>query len=77
MRPPPSTEALGRAVADLRHRRGWTQVDLAHITGLHRAYVGGIERGMRNPTWETLSALAAGLGVSLSDLALLAESLDD
>lgn len=47
------------------------------MTGLHRAYVGGIERGMRNPTWETLAALAAGLGVSVSDLVLLAESLDD
>ena len=42
-------------------------------TGLHRTYLGGIERGERNPTWKTLATIAAGLGVSLSQLVKRAE----
>lgn len=76
MRPPPTTRALGRAVAELRHRSEHSQASLARTTGLHRAYIGGIERGMRNPTWNTLGILARGLGVSLSDIVFLAEALD-
>ncbi len=77
MRPPPSTRALGLAVADLRHRSERSQAELARATGLHRTYIAGVERGARNPTWETLGTLAAGLGVSLSELVALAEALDD
>ena len=76
MRPPPSKLALGLALAELRHQRGITQSALAAETGLHRTYIGGVESGNRNPTWETLSALCVGLGASLSDLARLAEALD-
>lgn len=77
MRPPPSTHGLGCAVAELRRQSGRSQARLAADTGLHRTYIAGVERGHRNPTWETLGVIARGLEVSLSDLVLLAESLDD
>jgi len=77
MRPPPSTQALGRAVAQLRHQHGTTQDELALETGLHRAYIAGIESGARNPTWQSVGKLSSGLGVAVSDLVSLAEALDD
>lgn len=72
-----SSGALGRAVAELRRRSGRSQAELARAAGLHRTYIAGVERGARNPTWDTLGTLAAGLGVSLSELVALAEELDD
>ena len=77
MRPPPSKLALGQALAQLRRQRGISQTALAAETGLHRAYIGGIESGQRNPTWQTLATLCQGLDASLSDLVLLSEALDD
>lgn len=69
----PSLEALGRAVRLLRQSRRLAQDDLAVRTGLHRTYLGGIERGERNPTWKTLATIAAGLEVSMSQLVEHAE----
>jgi transcriptional regulator with XRE-family HTH domain len=69
----PSLEALGRAVRQLRQSRRLAQDELAVRTGLHRTYLGGIERGERNPTWKTLATIAAGLGVSMSELVERAE----
>lgn len=52
----------------LRLRRGWSQEDLADECGLHRTYIGAIERLERNITLETLEKLAVGLGVEPPDL---------
>lgn len=60
--------AFGARVRDLRHRRGWSQEDLAERAGLHRNYVGGIERGERNPALDNIWALADALGVRPEDL---------
>ncbi len=70
---PPDRAALGRAVRSLRHARGWSQEQLAEEAGLHWTYVGGIERGERNPSWENVGKLAAGLGVTVGTLARRAE----
>lgn len=37
---------FGRAVRDLRHRKGWTQVELAEWLGVHRVTVVRMERGL-------------------------------
>ncbi|MCC6526761.1 MAG: helix-turn-helix transcriptional regulator [Polyangiaceae bacterium] len=60
--------ALGRRIRSLRHERGLSQEELADRAELHRTYVGGIERGERNPTVRNLAAMARALGVSLSTL---------
>jgi transcriptional regulator with XRE-family HTH domain len=60
--------ALGRAVREIRARRGWSQEFLGFAAGLHRNYVGSVERGAINPTLKTLLALVAGLQVPLSEL---------
>jgi transcriptional regulator with XRE-family HTH domain len=72
-----TTKPLGLAVKELRARRGLSQEELAHASGLHPTYISGIERGLRNPTWRSLSRLCGALGVKLSELATLAESLDE
>ena len=67
--------ALGRAVRDLRDARGVSQEDLAHLSGMHRTYLGGIERGERNVSYANLLRLAEALGVAPSQLLARAERL--
>jgi DNA-binding XRE family transcriptional regulator len=67
------TKALGRAVEFARRRRGWTQDQLADRADLNRGYLGGIERGERNPTLDIIVKLAAALDMRLSDLIAAAE----
>lgn len=59
---------LGHQLRRLRERAGKSQDALANDSGLHRTYVGAVERGERNPTFITLSRYAAGLGLSVADL---------
>lgn len=67
------TDALGVAVKTLREERGLSQEGLADRCHLHRNYVGGIERGERNPTLEVIGRLAEGLGLKPSELLRAAE----
>jgi transcriptional regulator with XRE-family HTH domain len=61
-------EMFGRRVWELRRRRGYTQADMAKRMKLHWTYIGGLERGERNPNLSTMVRAAEGLGVSLTDL---------
>ena len=60
--------AFGRRVRALRTERGFSQEELAHRAGLHYTYVGGIERGERNPALINIGRIATALGVSVADL---------
>jgi transcriptional regulator with XRE-family HTH domain len=55
---------VGRNIRRLRRARGVSQEDLAADIGVHRTYMGGVERGERNLTLRSLERLAARLGVS-------------
>lgn len=70
---PAITVAIGRAVRSLREQQGLSQEELAARSKMHRTYVGGIERGERNPTVTVLYRLAAALQVSGSALLAVAE----
>lgn len=65
--------ALGRAVREVRARRGLTQERLGLESALHRNYVGAIERGEINPSFRILLKLGHGLDMQLSDLLLVYE----
>ena len=60
--------AFGRHLRVLREARGLTQEQLARLSGKHVTYIGGIERGERNPTLEVIACLAAALGLPASAL---------
>jgi transcriptional regulator with XRE-family HTH domain len=68
--------ALGAAVRDFRARRGISQEDLADLSGMHRTYLGGIERGTRNPSFTNIRRLADALEVRTSELMGRAEELE-
>jgi transcriptional regulator with XRE-family HTH domain len=59
---------VGRNLADLRKQQGLSQEGLADECGLHRTYVSGVERGIRNPTVVVLEKIATALGVPASRL---------
>jgi transcriptional regulator with XRE-family HTH domain len=60
--------AFGLAVRKYRLALGLTQEQLAAKTGIHRTYIGGIERGERNPTLLMIHRIAESLGVSPTQL---------
>jgi transcriptional regulator with XRE-family HTH domain len=60
--------ALGKAIAELRRERKLSQEELGLRTGVHRNYIGGIERGERSPTVAVIAKLARELDVKLSYL---------
>jgi len=59
----PELLSLGRRVRACRKASGLSQEKLAELAGLHRNYVGFIERGERNANVKTLFALARALRV--------------
>jgi transcriptional regulator with XRE-family HTH domain len=52
----------------MRVARGYSQEELAEKAGLHRNYVGSLERGERNVALENIVKLAKALAVSSRDL---------
>jgi transcriptional regulator with XRE-family HTH domain len=61
-------QLFGKRVRELRERAGLSQEALGAVCGLHRNYVGGIERGERNVGLLNIVVLARGLRVRPSDL---------
>ncbi|MDP3631601.1 MAG: helix-turn-helix transcriptional regulator [Phenylobacterium sp.] len=59
---------VGRNMKRLREAKGWSQEELADQASIHRTYVSGVERGVRNPTVTVLEKLAIALGATLPDL---------
>ena len=59
---------VGVNLQRLRREKGWSQEALAFESGLHRTYVSGIERGVRNPTVMIIEKLAKTLGVRPAEL---------
>lgn len=54
---------VGLNVKNFRKERGLSQEGLAFECGLHRTYVSGVERGIRNPTVVVLEKIAEALNV--------------
>ena len=55
---------LGINVQRIRRERGWSQEELAFRASLHRTYISGVERGVRNPTISVVGRLAEALQVA-------------
>jgi transcriptional regulator with XRE-family HTH domain len=59
------TETRGTIIARLRRDRGLSQRELAAMSGISGQYLGQIEVGAREGTFDVLADLARALGVSL------------
>jgi transcriptional regulator with XRE-family HTH domain len=67
--------ALGDAVRQRRLEAGLSQEELAEKAATDLTQVGGIERGLRNPSYTTLLRLATALETTVGDLTSLADQL--
>jgi transcriptional regulator with XRE-family HTH domain len=61
-------EKFGQRVRDERLKRGLSQEELAKKAGLHRTYIGMIERAEKNITLINIERIAKALGVSVDEL---------
>ena len=61
---------LGKNIKLYRSQLGWTQEELANLSGVYRTHLAGIETGNLNPSVKTVEKLAKALNVSVADLFL-------
>lgn len=54
---------LGRNLRRIRLERGYSQEAFADLLGVHRTYLGSVERGERNLTLRSVEHMAEELGV--------------
>lgn len=71
----PDHAALGEAIRRLRLEAGMSQEQLAESAGTDLTQVGGVERGVRNPSYTTLLRLATALGTSVGKVTTLADRI--
>ncbi len=57
---------VGKAVAAARARAGMSQMELSNATGIDQSDISRIERGVANPSVNTLNRIAKALGANLS-----------
>lgn len=65
---------VGRNLRAYRQEQGLSQEAFADVLGVHRTYMGGVERGERNLTLRSVERIAERLG--LDPLALLAQGVE-
>jgi len=65
---PIKLKQLGKRIRLIRREQGVSQENLATDAGIERSYMGAIERGERNPSYDKLVSIAKALKISVSDL---------
>ena len=60
--------AFGKRVAELRRKQNISQEDFAELCGVHRTYIGALERGEKSPTLNTIEKVSKGLQISIVEL---------
>lgn len=61
-------QIVGKNVKKFREGLGLSQEQLAFESGLHRTYISGVERGVRNPTVQVLGEIAKALKIKPHEL---------
>lgn len=67
---------LGWAIRRFRFEADLTQSALAQRVKVHPSQISRLEKGTDNPRWATVSRVADGLGVSVAELAIVAEEFE-
>ena len=60
--------ALGERIRELRKKAGYSQEGFADAAGVHRTYMGTLERGEANVSLSNMHKIASALGITLSEL---------
>lgn len=68
---------LGRRIRSLREARKWTQQELGEKADINYKFLGEIERGQQNPSFQTLVKIATALDVELPELFRLEPEITD
>lgn len=61
-------EEFGARIRQLRKQRRMVQLDYANLCDMGTGYIANLENGKRNPRLDTISRLAEGFGLTLSEL---------
>lgn len=69
--------ALGERIRALRKKAGHSQEGFADVAGVHRTYMGTLERGEANVSLGNLHKIAKALGITLSELFKAVEKRKD
>jgi len=59
---------FARKLKEFRLQKGLSQEKLAEIAGLHRTYIGSVERSERNISIDNIERLAGALGIQIKEL---------
>ena len=59
---------FGSKVRKEREKRGYSQEDFADLVGVHRTYIGMIERAEKNITLKNIEKIAKALNITISKL---------
>ncbi len=68
LRNPAQLKKLGSKIRKLRLEKSLNQEELAHEARIERSYMGAIERGERNPSFDKITSIANALGVKVKDI---------
>ena len=60
--------ALGQRIRELRRKQGYSQEAFADLCGVHRTFMGTIERGESNLSFTNLHKVSKALGITLSQM---------
>ena len=59
---------FGKRIKELRIEKDLTQEQFAELSGLHKNYIGMVERGERNPSLKNIEVIANAFNISISKL---------
>lgn len=62
------TVEFSKKIKEVRLKKKMSQGDVAKILGVHRSYISGLERGVRNPSLLTVQKIAKALVVSIKEI---------
>jgi transcriptional regulator with XRE-family HTH domain len=65
---PNPLKVLGQRIREMRKAKNLTQEDLAYESDIDRSYIGGVERGERNLSFDKLCQIAEALGCDVASL---------
>lgn len=59
---------FGKRIRELRLEKGWSQEQFADEVGVHRTYIGAVERGEQNIALDNIERVAKRLGITVEEL---------